>query len=103
MTRVLNDRLRIEGATPDLGRIMMTNRVMGMNPDLFLDLITELRNYTFTEECEHDYGAIKLGNQTYKWKIDYYDNTYSYGASYDKRNNTDECKRVLTIMHSDEY
>jgi len=44
-----------------------------------------------------------VNGESYLWKIDYMDNTYSEGVDHSERNNTERCKRVLTIMRSDEY
>ena len=79
----------------------MTRKVMEMNGDDFLDLIIAVREYEFSEDDDHDYGKVEIGDQMYIWKIDYYDKTYTYGVD-EKQRNTDECRRVLTIMHSDE-
>lgn len=49
---------------------------------------------------EHDFGAIQWhGERTY-WKIDYYDQTLTYGA---EDPSAPDCQRVMTMLLADEY
>ena len=50
---------------------------------------------------EHDFGAINFKNETYFWKIDYYDADYNYFSPDPSDPNV--TNRVLTIMRGDEY
>lgn len=48
---------------------------------------------------EHDFGQIKLDDETLFWKIDYYDQALKYG----KDPLSLDCRRVLTVMLASEY
>lgn len=99
----LNDKFR---TTFTGGRIILTQSVATL-PDVARDrLIASIRLFEdFTEENdpygERDFGSVKVGEDTYFWKIDYYNKTMDGGSE----NPTDPnvTTRVLTIMHSSEY
>lgn len=48
---------------------------------------------------EHDFGRFIVAGQSYMFKIDYYDDSFEYGA--DPKEGS--VNRVLTIMRADEY
>ena len=45
---------------------------------------------------EHDFGTVKIKDESYFFKIDYYDKNYRCFQE-------GQTNRVLTIMHSSEY
>ena len=49
---------------------------------------------------EHDFGAIEVDGGKFFWKIDYYDSDYEFGV---EDPTSSICRRVLTIMRTDEY
>ncbi len=50
---------------------------------------------------EHDFGAFKLEERTFFWKIDYYDKAMKFGS--EDRADPEKTTRVLTLMLADEY
>ena len=65
--------------------------------------VQEFDNFTEDNDPyhEHDFGAINFKNETYFWKIDYYDLDYlCLSPDISDENVTN---RVLTIMRGDEY
>ena len=67
-------------------------------------LVQAVRDFdTFTPDNdpygEHDFGALEWeGERTY-WKIDYYDQTLTYGED----PSSPDCQRVMTILLASEY
>ncbi len=67
-------------------------------------LIHAVREFsTFTEDNdpygEHDYGSLSWFGQKVCWKIDYYDQSLTYGC--DPR--SEKCRRIITVMLPMEY
>lgn len=67
-------------------------------------LIDDIRRFNeFTEDNdpfgEHDFGVVYWFGQKVFWKIDYYNQTLTYGE--DPRSL--HCRRVLTVMLASEY
>lgn len=101
--RQLNDKLRKSFYG---GRIVLTVSVQSMTDDDRNELMKQVQAFdNFTENNdpygEHDFGAIDFKNDTYFWKIDYYDNDYNYFSADPSDPNV--TNRVLTIMRGDEY
>lgn len=48
---------------------------------------------------EHDFGAIDWQGERTLWKIDYYDQSLTYGED----PLSPECQRVLTVLLASEY
>lgn len=68
------------------------------------EIIEKVRNFnTFTEDNdpfdEHDFGSFDWLGETIYWKIDYYDQMLKNWCD----PLSPACKRVLTILLSDEY
>ena len=68
------------------------------------EIIEKVRNFnTFTEDNdpfdEHDFGSFDWLGETIYWKIDYYDQMLKNWCD----PLSPVCKRVLTILLSDEY
>lgn len=90
-----NDRLR---TTFTGGRIMLSRDVQGS--DYITEIIRRVRTYNdFTPSNdpygEHDVGIFTIGEDSFMFKIDYYDDSYQF---YQEDGN-----RVLTIMTAREY
>jgi hypothetical protein len=103
----LNDQLRKKGDT-SLGKIVCTSTITALSGQGMINVINAVKNYDDWSESndpygEHDYGRVEVDGVSYIWKIDYYDLSYTYGVDASERNNTARCRRVLTIMRSDEY
>ena len=50
---------------------------------------------------EHDFGSFTFKDKKFFWKIDYYDCKYEYGSS--DPADPKITRRVLTIMHAEDY
>jgi hypothetical protein len=101
--RDLNDRFRwgLEG-----GSIVVTSGVHALGFVRVLGLIEEVKTYgDFTADNdphgEHDFGSFELFNQTFFWKIDYYDKSCEFGS--EDPSDPVQTTRVLTLMLASEY
>ena len=94
----LNDahRQSMQGCTVTRGIVAMHDKAN--------EVFASVRDYTdFNEDNdpygEHDFGSLEVAGERIFWKIDYYDE--------DLKNWCDplspDCRRVLTIMLSEEY
>lgn len=88
------------------GRVVITPCVQSLTDDDRQELLKQVQAFdNFTEDNdsygEHDFGAINFRNDTYFWKIDYYDTDYNYFSPDPGDSNV--TIRVLTIMRGDEY
>lgn len=99
--RALNDSARhtFQGC-----RVMLT---VGLQQLGFLpQILNAVRNFSSFDESndpygEHDFGSLRMNDQTVFWKFDYYDVDLQI-ASTDPADPT-VTVRVLTIMLADEY
>lgn len=101
--RDLNDLLRQTFAT---GKIVLSNKVQALEPDIKETVLTNVRCYDdfksdFGQSSERDFGAFDVEGISYFWKIDYYDTDLEF-LSTDPAN-PQATRRVLTIMRADEY
>lgn len=88
------------------GRVVLTVGIQSMPADDRSELLKQVQKFdNFTEDNdpygEHDFGAISFKNDTYFWKIDYYDTDYNYLSP--DASDPNVTNRVLTIMRGDEY
>jgi len=93
----LNDELR-----KSFKNTVMTPGVMYL--DDVLGLTRQVSEFdAFTEDNdpygEHDFGMFKWKGVKVLWKIDYYDESLTYGED----PLSPKCKRVMTIMLASEY
>ena len=107
MAQELNDRLRVHG-DQSIGKIVVHRHITALSGQEMMDIMKAVRTYNdWCEEKdpygEHDYGSFEMNGETYIWKIEYYDPSYTYGVYESVRNNTKECKRLLTILPADQY
>jgi hypothetical protein len=101
--RKLNDQLRCHQTG---GQVVMTSGVQPLgqaNISCLLNAIATFDAFTADNDpwSEHDCATIKHDGETFIWKIDYYDQTLTYGSS-DPADPT-VTSRVLTIMLASEY
>ncbi len=101
--RQLNDQLR---KTFIGGKVLLTAGVYELDDNDRNELLRQVREFdNFTEDNdpygEHDFGAINFQDDTYFWKIDYYDIDYNYLSP--DTSDPNVTNRVLTIMRGDEY
>lgn len=101
--RRLNDTFR---KSFNGGRVVLTRCVQSLTDNDRQELLKQVQAFdNFTEDNdpygEHDFGAINFKNDTYFWKIDYYDTDYNYFSPDPSDPNV--TNRVLTIMRGDEY
>lgn len=101
--RGLNDAFR---TTFQGGRVMLSAGVDALPDNVRATAIDRVRTFQdFTADNdphgEHDFGAFKLGGQTFFWKIDHYDPTMTFGS--DDPSDPDKTTRVLTLMLASEY
>ncbi len=99
--RVLNDRAR---HTFQYCRVMLTLGVQQL--EYWPQILNAVRNFSSFDESndpygEHDFGSLRMNDQTVFWKFDYYDVDLQI-ASTDPADPT-VTVRVLTIMLADEY
>lgn len=88
------------------GRVVLTVGIQSIPADDRSELLKQVQEFDkFTEDNdpygEHDFGAISFKNDTYFWKIDYYDTDYNYLSP--DASDPNVTNRVLTIMRGDEY
>jgi len=101
--RQLNDSLR---STFVGGTIVITSGVAALDPTFRSELLAAVRRFdAFSADNdpygEHDFGAIEIGDQTFFFKIDYYDCSLTFHSP-DAADPT-VTTRVLTVMRADEY
>ncbi len=99
----LNDRFR---HTFWGGQVITTCGVNELSDDIRAALFNSVRDFdNFVQDNdphgEHDFGKVIIDNQSFFWKIDYYDHTLCFGSE----NPADPAvtTRVLTIMLASEY
>lgn len=88
------------------GKVVVTCGIASLPTKQQAEIMQRVRTFDkFTEDNdpygEHDFGAISFKNDTYFWKIDYYDTDYNYLSP--DASDPNVTNRVLTIMRGDEY
>ena len=101
--RVLNDNFR---ATFLGGTVVMTQGVSELPLDMKAQAVLVVKTFKdFTRDNdpygEHDFGHFELANDTFYWKIDYYDPQCRFGS--EDPSDPEKTTRVLTIMLAAEY
>jgi hypothetical protein len=101
----LNDAFRTS-LSPDLGRIVMTSGVAGLDAETIALILDAVGTYDRFDESvdphgEHDMGRFTVCGQDYYWKIGYYDRSLEFHSA--DPANPSVTIRVLTIMRVDEY
>jgi hypothetical protein len=101
--RALNDRFRRTGVG---GRQLITPGIneMGLADMLIIrQMVAQYDDFSEDNDPhgEHDFGCLTYGGEKIFWKIDYYDETLTWGSP----DPTDPAvtTRVLTIMLAREY
>lgn len=94
----LNDKFR--GMAVD---VVLTQGVIHCVQDV-ISLMKTIEVFdTFTSDNdpygEHDFGSLNWKGQKIFWKIDYYDQSLTYGED----PLSPKCRRVMTIMLASEY
>ena len=102
--RDLNDAFRRNGFAS--GQWMLTSGVADLDPEFLVLAIRAVRSFDGFSEAndpygEHDFGSFNLAGETLFWKMDYYDQTLTYGS--DDPSDPAATRRVLTIMLASEY
>lgn len=103
MVRVLNDRLRQFFLG---GKIMLTCGVAALDEEEKARVLSALRAFnSFNQDNdpygEHDCATFTVGDQTYIFKIDYYDENMEFGS--EDPSDATKTTRVLTLMLAEEY
>jgi hypothetical protein len=101
--RVLNDNFR---STFIGGQVVMTAGVSELPIDVKANILLKVKSFSAFDggndpHGEHDFGSFEVGEETFFWKIDYYDSDCRYGS--EDAGDPDKTTRVLTIMCADEY
>ena len=101
--RKLNDELRCHGQG---GRILLTRGAAALGAVAVTEaLVAIASSRDFTEDNdpygEHDFGMVSVKSARVMWKIDYYDETLTYGSP-DPSDPT-VTVRVMTVMLAEEY
>lgn len=101
--RELNDKLR---TTFTGGVILLTDGVASLGSEVRAEVLNRIRNFDRFDNgndphAEHDFGSVKIGQQTFFWKVDYYDVKMQYHSP----DPSDEkvTRRALTVMLAEEY
>jgi len=99
----LNDSLRTTGMG---GTCVMTQGVMHMGDDIISKVMQQIISFdNFTADNdpygEHDFGSVTHQGQTYFWKIDYYDHSYTCHSP--DATDASVTNRVMTVMLNSEY
>jgi Protein of unknown function (DUF3768) len=101
----LNDKFR---STVEGGEVLMTAAVNALPVDVRAAAIAALRASTvFTMGSdpypyqEHDFDSFALVSETFFWKIDYYDESCTYGSN--DPCDPDKTTRALTLMLAQDY
>lgn len=84
------------------GRVMLSRGVLSSsNRKEIIDAAKRFDQFTKDNDPygEHDCASFLVAGTRYLFKIDYYDKNFEFGVEPDDP----ECRRVLTIMRSDEY
>ena len=102
----LNDELRKNISSP-LGRWYMTIGVRALDEAMRAKLVRAVSAFdAFRSENdpygEHDFGKIELDDESFFWKIDYFDKLDLNNAAEDP-SDASKSTRVLTIMLASEY
>ena len=104
----LNDALRHEPGTGELGGIMMTHGVSVLGVVFTVRALAMLKAFNaFTADNdpygEHDFGSFELEGHTLFWKVDYYEKHSDFTAGAETPDDPQKTDRVLTIMLAEEY
>ena len=88
------------------GRVMLTQGITSLSDEDREEIITKVRTFdNFTPDNdpygEHDFGSFDHNGKKIFWKIDYYDQTLTYGS--ENPSDPRQTRRVLTIMLAGEY
>jgi hypothetical protein len=88
------------------GRVMLSHDVASLDAATRAMVLTAVATFdTFTDDNdphhEHDFGAVTVKDETYFFKLDYYDVSMEFGS--DDPANPKLTTRVMTIMHRSEY
>ncbi len=92
------------GAIP--GRLLVTPGVVEQGPDFLQEAIRRSAEFdAFSPDADpyalHEMGVIEVQGRTVWWRIDLYDCDYAFGA--EVPSDTDQTRRVLTILLPSEY
>ena len=101
--RVLNDNFR---STFIGGQVLLSCGVADLPIDIKAKALLTVKTFEdFTGDNdpygEHDFGHFELADDTFYWKIDYYDTDCRYGS--EDAGDPEKTTRVLTIMLAAEY
>lgn len=101
--RRLNDQFRSQRAG---GSILLTQGVAGFAEEKVAALLNQVSAFdNFSDDNdphgEHDFGALEFEGDRIFWKIDYYDQSKTYGSS--DPSDSAVTHRVLTVMLAQEY
>lgn len=103
--RDLNDAFRSSGSSAS-GQWFLTRGIQAKGADFLAAAFRAVREFdAFTPDNdphgEHDFGSISLAGEKLLWKIDYYDQSLSYGS--DDPSDPAVTRRVITVMLASEY
>ena len=101
--RALNDKFRTSFVG---GALVLTDGVAMLDPTVRRRLLIAVRGFdSFSTDTdlygEHDFGSVKVDDETYFFKIDYFDRAMNMHSP-DKADPA-VTTRVMTIMRADEY
>jgi hypothetical protein len=101
--RELNDTFR---RTFSRGRVVFTSGVAALGRETISKAVEAIQTFDDFDtdndpHGEHDFVSVEVGNETFFWKVDYYDRDIRFAA--DDPSDPRQTIRVATIMLSSEY
>lgn len=81
--------------------VAMLQEIKPLDFQLLIGKVIGFEDFTEANDPhgEHDFGKVIVGNTSFYFKIDYYDDKFEYGADPTKG----PVNRIITIMESSEY
>jgi hypothetical protein len=104
------DTLKIRTLNDSLRKTLVGGRVVATCPVVQSGelgrILQQVRNFDMFDDNndphgEHDFGSFKFNDETYLWKIDYYDREMAAGSP--DPANPSVTTRVLTVFLASEY
>lgn len=101
--RTLNDAFR---TTFVGGKVMFTQGIQALGTEAVQQITRKVQTFSdFSTDNdpygEHDFGSVEHDGHKVFWKMDYYDDTMSFGS--EEPSDPTVTTRVLTVMLAEEY
>jgi hypothetical protein len=85
---------------------LFSSAVAALGPEIQSEVIAAIKSFgTFNADNdphgEHDFVAVKVNDETFFWKVDYYDHDIRFGS--EDPTDPNQTVRIATIMLASEY